>query len=338
MTHFDRPVQCLMRENARMMKNRFRNGLMAFNVRHMWRWAACAVLLVGAAACPSNTLPLYAVSVTPNVVYGVGLVADSPDSTTYREKDLLLDVYRPVNDPTPRKPALLLVHGGSFVEGSKEKKEIVDFANFFARRGFVTFSMNYRLAGDNPPAPEGWENTGLTRAAHAAMVDVKAAVRFIHAKAGQYEIDTRQIALLGESAGAIAAVTTAVTNPLEYATDGPDYTIPQSNYPTYSSRVNAYIHLWGNADHVLLSVDPSDPPMMIAHGTEDDNIFTPFASAERLHALLELYNIPHEFYKLEGEGHGPWDARVNGKGLKLLTLDFLNEHLLGKKLEPDNGT
>jgi dipeptidyl aminopeptidase/acylaminoacyl peptidase len=269
------------------------------------------------------------VVVTKDVVYAVGVVSDGLDPLVWFEKDLLLDIYYPEGNTDPDKAALLLVHGGSFIEASKEKDEIVEYARYFAGQGYVCFAMNYRLRDDYPPAPGILTLTPLTGSAHAAMVDVKAAVQLIRANAAFYGIDPDRIGLLGESAGAIAGVVTVVTEPEDFSTDGPGFTIPESNYPAVSPRVQAYIHLWGSADHVLLEVDPADPPIMILHGTEDDNFFTPFEAAERLHLLLEFFVIPHEFYDIEGADHGVWDAFWHGDNLKTLCLEFLDMYLLG---------
>jgi para-nitrobenzyl esterase len=292
---------------------------------------SCIASIIILAGCPANSIPRFRVAVEKDVVYGVGRVKAAPNSPDFTFKPLLLDAYLPAGSPDLKKTGFILVHGGSFAEGSKEKKEVVDFAQWFTQRGYAAFAINYRLIGDDPPAPDSWASTAATRAAHAAMVDVKAAVRFVRANADQWGIDPEQIILLGESAGAIAAVATAVTEPEAFSMDGTDLAIPEQNHPNVSPRVQGYIHFWGNADHVLGSVDPGDPPIMIVHGKDDDNIFTPFSAAERFHLLLEFRGIPHDFYQLDGEGHGPWDALVNLQGLKSLTLEFINERVLGLK-------
>jgi dienelactone hydrolase len=287
------------------------------------------IALSALAGCPGPLSPDYDVAVTRDVVYGVGNVSDGAEPRVWTQKDLLMDVYAPDGLEVSGKPALLLVHGGSFQEGSKEKEEIVSFANFFAQRGFVAFAMNYRLDGDYPPAPDTWDAASLTAAAHAAMVDVKACIRHIRANATAYGIDPDKIALLGESAGAIAGVVAAITSDDYYETDNDSFPVPPQNSPGVSGRVQAYMHFWGNADIVLLHLDRGDPPIMIVHGTDDDNFFTPFSAAERLHGLLELFNMPHAFYAANGFEHGAWGYRLRGDNLKDLTLDFLAEHLLG---------
>lgn len=280
--------------------------------------------------CP-GAAPNFQVETTKDVVYGVGRVAAAETPTEFTNESLLLDIYSPIGSEDTAKPALLLVHGGNFTDGSKEKEEMVEYATYFAARGYVAFSMDYRLTRDNPPAPSTWNTIGLTSAAHAAMVDVKAAVRFIRASAAVYEIDPDQIALLGESAGAIAAVPTAIADQGDFSQDRDDLPIQPENHPGIAEQVQTYVHFWGNADHVLLQVDPNDPPVMICHGKDDNRVGTRFETSERFAKVLDLWNVPYVFYEARREGHGAWDYRNRGRNLKVLTFQFLEERLLGKK-------
>jgi len=57
----------------------------------------------------------------------------------------LLDVYRPADHrPGELRPVVLYVHGGGFRILSKDTHWVMGLA--FARRGYVVFSINYRLA------------------------------------------------------------------------------------------------------------------------------------------------------------------------------------------------
>ena len=62
------------------------------------------------------------------------------------EKALLLDIYRPANQ-LPKAPAILLIHGGNFMGGSKDWNLMVSEAYHFARAGFVVFNIDYRIDG-----------------------------------------------------------------------------------------------------------------------------------------------------------------------------------------------
>ncbi|HRI87425.1 MAG TPA: alpha/beta hydrolase [Candidatus Hydrogenedentes bacterium] len=286
-----------------------------------------AMLAIAVIGCPPGVLPTNTVAITDNIEYGLGYVADSSKGG-YTLAPLLLDLYEPEDVEGPL-PAAIIMHGGGFIEGSKDDERIVKYATYLASRGYVCFAINYRLVQDNPPAPDLWSALSFSSAVHAAIVDAKAAVRHVRKNAAKYNVDANKIAFIGESAGAIAGVAVAMTEADEYVMDGEAFPIPNENAPNASPRVQAYVHLWGNADHVLSDISPDDPPTMILHGEEDDIILTPFAAAERLHFFLELQGVPHEFYAAEDFGHAAWNYTLRGKSLERLTLDFLNEQLLG---------
>ena len=55
----------------------------------------------------------------------------------------MLDVYCPDSDSINR-PVLMFIHGGGFKGGIKHKPEIVEMANYYASRGWVYISIDYR--------------------------------------------------------------------------------------------------------------------------------------------------------------------------------------------------
>ena len=60
-----------------------------------------------------------------------------------------MDIYTPVGDNYTNRPLLIFAHGGSFIGGSKTNPTMVDLCETFAKRGYVTASINYRLATHN---------------------------------------------------------------------------------------------------------------------------------------------------------------------------------------------
>ncbi|GMV91833.1 MAG: hypothetical protein AMXMBFR82_16110 [Candidatus Hydrogenedentota bacterium] len=289
--------------------------------------AFALVVALSLAGCPNGGTPSDAFEVTYDVPYAVANYSPTAAQTTWEEKTLYLDVYEPTDEAKAPRRALILMHGGSFLENGKDNERMVEWASYFANRGFVVFSIDYRLIGDFPPSPLYWETSFLPDAAHAATVDAKAAVRFVRANALSYNVDSNRIAFLGESAGAIAGAGVAYTDSDDLASDGQSFPIPAFNNPGVSARVNAYIHFWGNADHVLSDVDKNDPPTMIVHGNEDDVFLTPFEAAERLNFLLDLLDVPNEFYEADGFGHSAWNYRLRGKSLERLTWEFLQDYM-----------
>ena len=109
----------------------------------------------------------------------------------------LLDVYRPRGGANPRtglRPAVLYVHGGGFRILSKDTHWIMALA--YARRGYVVFNVDYRLA----PAHRF----------PAAVEDVCAAYAWVVANAALYGADASDLVLAGESAGANLVTSLAV--------------------------------------------------------------------------------------------------------------------------------
>src|SRR4051794_15050533 len=78
-----------------------------------------------------------------DIVYGV-----APDENGQPEK-LKLDLYQPKGDTVAKRPVVIWVHGGGFSAGDKSDDKIVDLSERFARKGYVTASINYRLLVKN---------------------------------------------------------------------------------------------------------------------------------------------------------------------------------------------
>jgi acetyl esterase/lipase len=98
-----------------------------------------------------------------------------------------LDIYLPENR-TAATPVVLLIHGGSWVEG--DKSSFTDLAKYWRDRGFAAATVNYRLT-----------NT-VEKNIHPAQVnDVEKAIQFIGSKSGEWKISGDKFALLGASAG-----------------------------------------------------------------------------------------------------------------------------------------
>src|SRR5690349_15203125 len=57
------------------------------------------------------------------------------------------DIYRPAS-PGQRRPAVLFVHGGAFVDGHRNRSDEIysNITYYFARHGIVGINIGYRLA------------------------------------------------------------------------------------------------------------------------------------------------------------------------------------------------
>jgi acetyl esterase len=102
-----------------------------------------------------------------------------------------LDVYQPEKKATVPTPVLVFVHGGGFVRG--DKGEFSNLGTYFARRGVVTVTMNYRFAPKNK-----WPSGGE---------DIAAVLAWIRQNGEKYGGDVNRVFLMGTSAGAAHVAT-----------------------------------------------------------------------------------------------------------------------------------
>jgi para-nitrobenzyl esterase len=285
----------------------------------------------------------YTVVVEQNVKYCEGLSHQTLNSTSYSIVDLKLDVYKPTNN-TKKKPAILLIHGGGFSGGDKSDVNIVNLANYFASRGWVAFSINYRLQSNKGTVPTEWiqyaqnsiplADQSQFLALYPAHRDAKAAIRWLIANANQYNIDTNYITVGGGSAGAVMATTIGITNAIDFTneisiTNDPSLATTNLNSNNYS--IKTILDFWGSGVAVTATnniygyqrFDRTDAPLMIAHGTTDQTVA--YSEALLLKDIYTSTGASYKLYTLENRGHGPWDATVNGKNLEELSFDFIVE-------------
>ena len=97
------------------------------------------------------TNPTFEVLFEDNVVYGSGLSHDGWGGPVVDTISLELDVYAPDNQEEGR-PALVIIHGGGFFGGSNEQEALV-ICQMNTSRGWVVFSINYRLAAQRGTVP-----------------------------------------------------------------------------------------------------------------------------------------------------------------------------------------
>ncbi len=166
-----------------------------------------------------------------------------------------LDIYLPqCDDPQhiSRRPLLLLIHGGAFLAGDKNDVNIKTLCTRFAQRGYVTATISYRLGfvADDVAWTCNYPGYGCVfaadtaewyRAYYRAVQDGKGALRYLINRNSTYRIDTNNVFIAGESAGAFIAMgvglmdTTSERPPLT----GPLPDVPVPNTSTDSCSYNA---------------------------------------------------------------------------------------------------
>jgi len=104
------------------------------------------------------------------------------------DADAALDVFYPtvVQGTDQKLAAVVWVHGGGFLSGSKE--QVANYLKILSGAGFVTIGVDYSLApGSTYPTP---------------IKQVNAALAYIQANAARFHVDPSKFFLAGDSAGA----------------------------------------------------------------------------------------------------------------------------------------
>ena len=235
--------------------------------------------------------------VVPNVVYQV--------ASGYEAK---LDLYLPRGQQGP-VPALIQIHGGGWVGGSKEGNSLRFLP--YLEMGWAVINVEYRL--------------GRVALAPAAVEDCLCALRWIIRNAERYNIDASKLVLTGYSAGGHLALTTGLVpssagldlqcpgdEPLEVAaivnwygiTDVGDL-LEGKNMKTYAVQWMASMpDRYEIAERVspLTYVRAGLPPVLTIHGDADPTV--PYSHAVRLRDALDEAGVPNQLHTVPGGGHG----------------------------------
>ncbi len=205
-----------------------------------------------------------------DVTYGTAPVWIFP----YQNTDLKLNVYQPTGDSHNKRPLIIFAHAGGYLNGSKDVDNMLALCDSFARKGYVTATIDYRK-GFNPLDAESAE-----RGVYRGIQDAKASVRFFKEKAAIYGIDTNNIFFGGMSAGGFSALNVAY---MDRESERPQSTYgggtvndlgcldcTGNNYP-HSSKVKAILDYWGAVNDTTI-IEAGDIPLLIMHGANDPTV------------------------------------------------------------------
>jgi acetyl esterase/lipase len=193
---------------------------------------------------------VFEVEITQDIPYGSAFVDYNEGSGPFAERQLLLDMYAPVCAEGGR-PALILAFGGAFHRGAKDNDvrpedgpkntNIAEYCRRFAARGYVCFSIEYRLTQSDPhpgfTPTLGPESVPTSRidvvrkildlppatsemlrcAQEAAIDDITTAYRFVVGEAVAFGIGPERVAIGGFSAGGRMASTAALAEAISPA-------------------------------------------------------------------------------------------------------------------------
>ena len=213
------------------------------------------------------------------------------------KKDLLMDIYEPVDDNAEKRAAVIVCHGGAFVASSKDdfSQKSVAYTDSLAARGYVTASLEYRqgVLMSEVETKDGYDeiidSVDFARTVYKAIQDVHAAVRYFRKNAAELKVDTNKIYIVGNSAGGMLALENIYAKSKK---DFPAYVdkkgatslgeLGEYGETGVGGHANGVVALWG-AIHKADLVKNSKVPVFLAHG--DSDYVMPFGKG---HAISDV--------------------------------------------------
>jgi len=278
-----------------------------------------AVLAFCSSAFAANVLPM-----EKDITYGKA-----------GDVELKLDFVRPEGDGP--FPTVVCIHGGGWRAGNKARWH--GLMQALAKQGFAAASVAYRFAPQYKFP--------------AQVEDVKCAVRFLRSKAGDWKLDSKNFAALGDSAGGHLSLMLGVTSKDDGLEGGggcaefdstvqavvnffgpTDFMAPPAGAPNpiVLALVSDFLGTADQASPVMKKASPisyvkkEQAPILTFQGTNDPLV--PLDQARRLHAELKKVGAPERLEVIQNAGHGfsgP-DADFTNK----VGLEFLKTYLMAK--------
>ncbi len=266
---------------------------------------ACSILALGslaaAAAVSAQTLYVdeqFGFALTTGVIF-----ASKPAGNPAVSMDLRLELYEPTGAGVPAlRPAVIAIHGGGFIGGTRFSPVMIGICERMAKRGYTCVSIQYRLQGDLPVVGPPFQpletllNLGgdpRASAIAAGTEDTVAALQWMVDNAVGLGVDPNRIGLAGYSAG--GALTEFVSYWVNGAGGVPLPVQPRANF-----------NLSGAFDpSPLIIVEAGEPPSIMVHG-DADTVVDP-AGSVYLDAQLTGLGIPSELYIIPGASHTNFD-------------------------------
>jgi acetyl esterase/lipase len=249
---------------------------------------------------------------------GVAVLAGVPYAALPGARPLELDLYLPAARPTP---VVVFVHGGGWRVGSRHSAGPAypgtTAFEAVARAGVAVASVDHRLSGEAL-----WP---------AQLHDVKAAVRWLRARAGELGVDPERVYAWGESAGGHLAALLGLTagDPGlegEVGVTGPSSAVaavaawyPPTDLPALPGDLGTDPAAADSREAQLLGapvaavpdraaqaspvahVSPGAPPFLLLHGRADRLI--PCVQSERLRDALQDAGVPVGLTTYDGADH-----------------------------------
>lgn len=220
-------------------------------------------LLAGQQAPPPKypeSLPA-GVKLEPNLAYG-------------QYPETVLDVFTPASQGAEKRPAVIVIHGGGWVGGTKEAV-YESFVRRYLEKGFVVANVEYRLA--------------KAAKAPAAVEDALRASNWFLENAAKWNVDRKRVVVTGGSAGGhlalmvgMATKSAGLGKPAKVAAVVNFYGITDVADQLSGANMRQYAVTWvpdepGRIDLArrvspLTYVRKDVPPILTIHGDADQTV------------------------------------------------------------------
>jgi acetyl esterase/lipase len=281
----------------------------------------------------------------------------SGQDNTARWKDLnyanddkvyhMLDIYLP-SEVKPSYKAIVVIYGSGFMSNNLKESAFRALGNPLLKSGFAVICVNHRSSSDS--------------IFPAQINDIKAAIRFLRAKAKDYQIDTSFIGITGYSSGGHLSSFTGTSGSVKKITIGKntaDIEGKVGKYLNFSSKADAVVDWYGPTTFLVMDSCGSEmnhnaadsPESLLVGGPIQQNVdksaiadpityvdkndppflilhgdkdpLVPWCQSQRLYDALKNKGVKTEFVLVPGGGHGP--GLHNDKYNKMMTDFFMKE-------------
>lgn len=266
-------------------------------------------IIISLFICQTKILAQERTPISRAIPDGVEVLKDIP-YVNYQDRELLLDVYRPSKSGDEKLPTIIVIRGGGWAKGGKER--FAPMAAALALRGFAAICIEYR-ASDEATFP-------------AAVMDAKSAIKWIKRNAQKYNFNASSIGAIGGSAGAHLAALLGVSstanslNPnnnhedfriqavvgLSTPTDFETTTEGQAIIKWMGKPYAANENLWQSASPITY-IDKNSAPMLLIHSTSDNVVpyeqsllaIEKLGKAGVYSELILIPDAPHAFWNFK---------------------------------------
>jgi acetyl esterase/lipase len=262
------------------------------------------------------------------------------DSIAYHN----LDIYLPKVE-NPVYPAVIVIYGSAWLSNNSKENALPVLGSALLDAGFAVITPNHRSSSD-AKFP-------------AQIQDIKAAIRFIRANAGIYQVDTSFIGITGYSSGGhlsgLAGTSGSIKN-ISTGSASADLEGSIGQYTSFSSTVDAVVDWFGPTDFLIMdscagsfSHDGADSPESSLIGSKiqdnpdmcaladpttyvdsndppflilhgDADPYVPYCESEKLFNALQRAGVPGKFILVPGGEHGP--GVFNENNFKMMAQFF----------------